>query len=291
MNKFFTYAFAMMFIAGIVLVLVSNNILSLSIATASVAPSLNGQQLGASMSSSNPNKPILLSIFGPNNLTAGTTYQWKLTVKNTGTIPWSAGHVTIRIASLVGSGANSAWTPYLFLSSANYSQFQAMFGPGVSGTGVLQSCYIQSTNTFILNSTACLVNVNGNRPTTALNESWRIEDSSNGNLLSSNGLVAVVPLPSGGLAAGSSMTLSFDAVIPGLTAAQFGNYYALENLVAYAPSSNGGIIVDNNVVTIALSSGVAGVLTTEGITAIAGAVLSIAGLGGLAMAYMTKRRT
>lgn len=279
-HKAFAALFPTMLIIGVFLLLISNNVFSFSsvVPVTSIAPEQGNGSLGASITSTSPDHPILASIF---NLTSGSGYKWTMTVTNTGSVAWSGAQITVRIATLVAEPEVSG-VPYAAISSTNnLQQFQSLFGQDTFGQGVIQVCYNPAASSVQQGINNCLVRLDGGAPDTQLGESWLLSQSSTGSgTFSPDGTVAVIVIPQT-VNPGQSITVSFDASIPAFNSSDFGTYYALENLVVHSSSVNGADLVDYNVVPINVTSGLSGGLTTNGIESIAGVGLSILGILGL----------
>ncbi|MGC8580597.1 MAG: hypothetical protein ACP5MB_11165, partial [bacterium] len=169
----------------------------LGLTTLSVSSS-SSNGMSFTIHSSNPNQGLLLASVDP-VLINGYTYNWEMTIQNTGAVPFY-GHGTIRIAG----------------PSASYQE-----EPGVSGylganggTGAVQVCGGE------VNSTSCLVNL----------QDWDLSVNGTGASVSFNSAdqVAAINLPEE-LAPGQSETVYFSIKPPSGTAG--GQYLAIFNFV------------------------------------------------------------
>ena len=275
------YIFVVIAVIGIFLLASSFNLIPASIIPfASVAP-VNSNGVGVSLSSTTINHPPLLSIF---NLVSGSKYSWVLTAKNTGTVAWNGGYVTVRI---VPQSNYTSSNPYEVLTaSSNPSEFSQYLGLQ-TGQGVIQKCFTSSTQ-YTLDSNNCLVTLNGGAVTTPVNESWTLTAGNASVAFGSSSTIATILLPSN-LQPGQSVTFSFNLSIPAINPSNQGQYYALQNLVVYTTTQTTGDVANYNVQAFNLSTGgISGLLNTQGITAIGGVGLSIIGLFG---AFLERRRT
>jgi hypothetical protein len=177
----------------------------------SVSPSTT-PGLSFTISSSNPNHNLIFaSISGISQLAVSHTYNWSLTIHNTGTLEFSP-HLTIRIAD-----PNS--------TTITEPGDSAYIGAD-SGTGLIQVCPDGSVN-----STQCLVDLSN----------WDFTATTQGESISATSpILAVVPGNGLEIQPGQSVTVYFSATVPEGTPS--GTYKVISNLVAYAPSVGSDVI-------------------------------------------------
>ena len=225
----------LMFIAGVA----NFTAMYFGFTTLSVSSS-SSNGLSFTIHSSNPNNGLLLSSVMP-ELVSGYTYNWSMTIQNTGALPFY-GHGTIRIA---GPSAS-------YVTEPGSSAYLGADG----GTGVVQECG------GVVNSTGCLVNL----------EDWQLSVSGS-NAVSSfapSGDFAAISLPNE-LQPGASETVYFTIKPPTGTAS--GQYLALFNFVG----NSGGVaqVIGYQAVPIDVGN-VAATVSVEELGSIASAALGIA---------------
>jgi hypothetical protein len=239
-------ASAIMIITGLLFFIFTYIGIPLPLST--VSPSHHG--LSFSMSSTNPNHGLLLASIP--TLAVSHTYNWSLTIVNTGTLSFTP-HLTIRIAipnstTIVEPGTSS----YLGADG---------------GSGLVQVCPGGA-----IDSNSCLVNL----------QAWKLTAESNGeSILGGSSQVLTIDLTNT-FAPGQSITVYFTTTVPNGTAS--GTYPVISNLVAYS-SAVGSDVIGYNEQNILVGT-VAGTYSLEELGAIA---LSIVGTALAAISIGSKR--
>ena len=210
--KFFGVMLALVGIAGFLFIYEGmGNFLSV------VSPTMPG--LSVSVSSSNPNQGVAfseLSITGISQLAVSHSYNWSLTIHNTGTLAFTP-YLTVRIATPNSTSITEPGTsPYLGAQG---------------GIGLIQVCPDGTVN-----STTCLVNL----------ISWDFKATTSGEQIGASPQDPYVfsLIPGTALQPGQSVTVYFTTSVPSGTPS--GAYHVISNLVANAPSVGNDIVAYNS---------------------------------------------
>lgn len=211
----------------------------------SVSPSVT-PGLSFTISSSNPNHNLIFaSISGVAQLAISHTYNWSLTIHNTGTLAFEP-YLTMRIAT---PNSTTVTEP----GNSGYLGAQG-------GTGLIQVCPGD-----IVNSSSCLVDLsNWNFTATTQGEVTKVGADTN--------IEIVVPGNGNYLQPGQSVTVYFSATVPPGTPS--GTYLVISNLVAYS-SAVGYKIVGYSSSDLDIGT-VAGTYSLEVLGAIAAAGVGLA---------------